>query len=151
SGMVATLTVQAERVAASASQGFTLATDVAEWLVRRGGAVPGAHAISGALVQRREEGRRQPPDLAPGEVSGVDPALTPQVRAVLTVPGALRARSARGGTAPERVAEQLAALAETAHRHAAWAQRGSGGPARPGSDLPDPDLPDPDRLRVEQV
>jgi argininosuccinate lyase len=123
SGMVATLTVHAERVAASASQGFTLATDVAEWLVRQAVPFRDAHEISGALVRRCEERRCELSDLTDEELARVDPALTPQVRAVLTVPGALRARSARGGTAPERVAEQLAALAETAHRHAAWAQR----------------------------
>jgi argininosuccinate lyase len=40
---------------------------------------------------------------------------------VLSVPGALRARSAVGGTSPERVAEQLHALAESVHAQAAWA------------------------------
>jgi len=139
SGMVATLTVHAERVAASASQGFTLATDVAEWLVRQGVPFRDAHEISGALVRRCEERRCELSDLTDEELSGVDPALTPQVRAVLTVPGALRARSARGGTAPERVAEQLATLADTAHRHAAWAQRGPAGPRRPEWDLPGAD------------
>jgi argininosuccinate lyase len=44
------------------------------------------------------------------------------VRSVLTVTGALQARSAVGGTAPDRVAEQLAELADVAHGHAAWAR-----------------------------
>jgi argininosuccinate lyase len=43
------------------------------------------------------------------------------VRSVLSVRGALLARSTHGGTAPARVAEQLAALADAAHAHAAWA------------------------------
>ena len=51
----------------------------------------------------------------------MDPRLTPAVRAVLDVPGALRARSAPGGTAPDRVAEQLAALERTVRAHRAWA------------------------------
>ena len=49
-------------------------------------------------------------DLDDAELAAVDPQLTPEVRAVLDVPGALRARSAPGGTAPARVADQLAAL-----------------------------------------
>ncbi len=52
-------------------------------------------------------------------------ALTPEVRTVLSVSGSVQARSARGGTAPARVAEQLAELADLAHDHAAWAQGGS--------------------------
>ena len=51
----------------------------------------------------------------------IDPRLTPEVRSVLTVPGALRSRATHGGTAPARVAEQLAALADAAHEHASWA------------------------------
>jgi argininosuccinate lyase len=51
--------------------------------------------------------------------------LTPEVRSVLSVTGAIQARAAVGGTAPARVAEQLSALADLAHEHAAWAQVGS--------------------------
>jgi argininosuccinate lyase len=43
------------------------------------------------------------------------------VRAVLSVRGALASRSTYGGTAPARVGEQLAELADAASRHAAWA------------------------------
>jgi argininosuccinate lyase len=43
------------------------------------------------------------------------------VRSVLTVSGSVRARSGHGGTAPDRVAEQLAAVIDVVHRHAAWA------------------------------
>ena len=50
----------------------------------------------------------------------VDQRLTPEVRTVLDVPGALRARSGHGGTAPDRVAEQLAALTRTVQDHRAW-------------------------------
>ena len=54
----------------------------------------------------------------------VDERLTPDVRSVLTVRGALASRSTHGGTAPARVAEQLSALADAAHAHAAWATSG---------------------------
>jgi argininosuccinate lyase len=55
------------------------------------------------------------------QLAGIDERLTPDVRSVLSVPGALAARSARGGTAPERVAGQVAALTELATEHAQWA------------------------------
>jgi argininosuccinate lyase len=55
------------------------------------------------------------------QLAGIDERLTPEVRAVLSVPGALAARSARGGTAPERVAGQVAALTGLAAEHARWA------------------------------
>ena len=55
------------------------------------------------------------------QLAGIDERLTPDVRSVLSVPGALAARKARGGTAPERVAEQLTALKTLATAHADWA------------------------------
>jgi argininosuccinate lyase len=63
------------------------------------------------------------------EVSDTDLAkisehLTPDVRQVLTVDGALAARKGHGGTAPERVAEQVVALRATVDEHAAWAASG---------------------------
>ena len=53
-------------------------------------------------------------DLTDEELAAVDPALTPQVREVLTVEGSIASRNARGGTAGERVAEQLAGVRATA-------------------------------------
>jgi argininosuccinate lyase len=122
SGMIATLAVNADRVAAAAPQGFALATDVAEWLVRQGVPFRDAHEISGALVRHCDERDCELEEVSDADLSAIDPTLTPQVREVLSVQGAIRARSTHGGTAPERVAEQLAVLADTAHRHAAWAQ-----------------------------
>ena len=106
-GMVATLLFDTERMAALAPQGFALATDIAEWLVRAGRAVPG-----GARGRRHlRAGLRGAGDRAVGPVRrrpGRDLAhLTPEVRAVLSVEGSLASRDAVGGTAPTRVAEQL--------------------------------------------
>ncbi|HSV68309.1 MAG TPA: argininosuccinate lyase [Mycobacteriales bacterium] len=128
SGMIATLTVDADRIAASAPSGFALATDVAEWLVRQGVPFRDAHEISGALVRYCEERGCELGDVPDDELARVDGRLTPEVRSVLSVSGALRSRSSYGGTAPERVAEQLAALAELAHAHAGWAFAGQARP-----------------------
>jgi argininosuccinate lyase len=60
-------------------------------------------------------------ELTDEQLAEVAPELTPDVRTVLSVPGALAARKARGGTAPERVAEQIGSLTELARRHTEWA------------------------------
>jgi argininosuccinate lyase len=64
-------------------------------------------------------------DLTDDELAKVSPQLTPDVRDVFSVQGALAARKAYGGTSPERVAEQLAALRSLADSHASWAANGS--------------------------
>jgi argininosuccinate lyase len=120
-GMVATLTLRPEVIEAAAPQGFALATDVAEWLVSNGVPFRSAHEISGAMVAYCEDRGLELHELSDDELAEVAPELTPDVRSVLSVPGALAARRARGGTAPERVAEQLASLADQARQHTEWA------------------------------
>ena len=109
-GQVATLRFDTARMAALAPQGFSLATDVAEWLVREGVPFRVAHEVAGACVRRCEELGVELPDLTDDQFAAIDPRLTPAVREVLTVEGSVASRQGRGGTAPERVAEQLAEL-----------------------------------------
>jgi argininosuccinate lyase len=106
-GMVATLRFDAERLGALAPQDFSLATDVAEWLVRRGVPFREAHEITGAYVRRCEENESDLADLSDAELAEISPHLTPEVRGVLSVEGAVASRNAVGGTAPDRVREQL--------------------------------------------
>jgi argininosuccinate lyase len=118
-GMVGTLTFHTNRLAELAPAGFTLATDIAEWLVRQGVPFRVAHEAAGESV-RVAEGRGVGLDeLTDEEFEKINPALTPQVREVLTVEGSVASRDSRGGTAPVRVAEQRARLvqrvAETRH------------------------------------
>ncbi|GHD49827.1 argininosuccinate lyase [Mycetocola manganoxydans] len=111
-GMVATLRFNTERMALLAPQGFSLATDVAEWLVRQGVAFRDAHEISGELVQFCEERGLDLHEPSDADLAGLSPHLTPAVRDVLTVAGSIGSRTGVGGTAPERVAEQRVALTE---------------------------------------
>ncbi len=120
-GMIATLEFDTERMAASAPEGFALATDIAEWLVRQGVPFRRAHEIAGACVKMAEERGVELWDLTDVEFAAIDAALTPQVRDVLSVEGALASRDAFGGTAPVRVREQLDALArESAAARLRW-------------------------------
>ncbi|MGB3911481.1 MAG: argininosuccinate lyase [Pseudolysinimonas sp.] len=109
-GMVETLTFDTERMRALAPEGFSLATDVADHLVRGGVPFREAHEIAGALVRFCEERGLQLDEPTDADYAAIDTRLTPDVRAVLTVDGSIASRSGVGGTAPERVAEQLAAL-----------------------------------------
>ncbi len=106
-GMVATLTFRTDRMAELAPQGFALATDVAEWLVRQGTPFRVAHELAGACVRACEERGVELWDLTDDDLAAIHPALTPGVREVLTVEGSLASRDGVGGTAPVRVAEQL--------------------------------------------
>jgi len=70
-----------------------------------------AHEISGALVRFCEANGRELNEPSDEQYAAIDARLTPDVREVLTVEGSIASRAGAGGTAPERVAEQLAALA----------------------------------------
>jgi len=121
-GMVATLRFQTARMAEQAPQGFSLATDVAEWLVREGVAFREAHEIAGACVRRCEADGVELQDLTAQDLAAISPSLTPDVREVLSVEGSVASRDARGGTAPDRVREQLDEVARVAEPLRAWAQ-----------------------------
>ncbi|OJX68369.1 MAG: argininosuccinate lyase [Micrococcales bacterium 73-13] len=111
-GMVATLRFDTARMRELAPEGYSLATDVAEWLVRERVPFREAHEIAGALVRHCEE-RGLPLDGPSDEdYLAISPRLTPGVRAVLTVDGAIAARAGVAGTARPAVERQLAALAD---------------------------------------
>jgi argininosuccinate lyase len=122
-GMIATMRIRVDRLAAAAPEGFSLATDVADHLVRRGVPFREAHEAVGQLVVWCGS---QGIDLL--DLRGVDADallavsahLTPDVGEVLSVRGALRARSGHGGTAPDRIREQLAGLRAEIDAGRAW-------------------------------
>lgn len=121
SGMVATLRFDTQRLSSLAPQGFSLATDVAEWLVRQGVPFRIAHEVAGACVRECEGRGIELWDLTDEDLAAISAHLTPQVRKVLTVDGSLASRNAKGGTAPERVAEQLQRVRDRVAAGRAWA------------------------------
>src|ERR1700691_3557446 len=120
-GLISTIRFNAERMTQSAAAGYSLATDLAELLVRRGVPFRDAHEVVGHLVVWCQVHDCDLDDVSDADLAKVSEHLTPDVRQVLTVPGALAARRQFGGTAPERVAEQISALRTTVNAHAAWA------------------------------
>ena len=109
-GLVATLDFDEDRMVALAPLGYTLATDIAEWLVRRGVPFRVAHEAAGAAVRAAEARGVGLEDLEDAELAAIHPELGPEVRDVLTVEGSVTSRDARGGTAPVQVARQLSAV-----------------------------------------
>ncbi|GAA3519552.1 argininosuccinate lyase [Nocardioides daeguensis] len=109
-GQVATLVFDTGRMGELAPQGFSLATDIAEWLVKQGVPFRIAHELAGACVRECEGLGIELDELTDEQFAAISPHLTPEVRTVLTVQGSVSSRDGRGGTAPVRVAEQLADL-----------------------------------------
>jgi len=107
-----------DRLESLAPQGFSLATDIAEWLVRQGVSFRVAHDLAGACVRTCEGRGIELWDLSDEDLSTISAHLTPDVRTVLSVRGSLESRSSKGGTAPVRVREQL----ELVRQHVAEAR-----------------------------
>lgn len=120
SGLVRTFTVNVEVTTKQATAGFTLATEVADWLAKQDIPFSEAHEISGALVRFCETNGLDYGDLSTEQLASVDPRLTPEVKSVLTIEAALEAHSGFGGTAPHRVAEQLTRLRANLDQVKSW-------------------------------
>ncbi|MFG1912872.1 argininosuccinate lyase [Kribbella sp. NPDC048928] len=116
-GMIRTLRFNAERLEELAPQGFSLATDIAEWLVRQKIPFRVAHELAGACVQECEKRGIELWDLTDADLAAISPDLTPEVRTVLTVEGSLASRNTRGGTSQDQVTAQLAELRARVAQH----------------------------------
>ena len=114
-GMVATTDFDREKMALAAPTGFSLATEIADYLVRKNVPFASAHDSAGKCVALCEKTSRQLHELSDDEFKAIHPSLDGGVRDVLNVAGALSSRTTAGGTAPALVAEQIkSALKENA-------------------------------------
>lgn len=122
-GLVSTLIFHEDRMRELAPRGFTLATDLAEWMVRQGVPFREAHEASGVCVRIAEKRGVDLVELTDEELADVDKRLKPSVREVLTIDGAVASRATKGGTAGVRVAEQRETVRERAAAARTWAQK----------------------------
>ncbi len=107
--MMADLTAQPEAMRRAAEPGFPTATDLADWIVRvLKKPFREAHHIAGSIVKRAEEKGVALDKLSLEEMQAVDPAITRAVFDVLTLDASVNSRMSLGGTAPDRVKEQVA-------------------------------------------
>ena len=121
-GMVATLRFDTIRMSTSAPEGFALATDIAEWLVKRGVPFRDAHEIAGACVREAESRGVELWDLDDEVLAEISAELTPEVRDVLSLEGSVSSRASFGGTAPARGREQIADVRNVVATDADWAR-----------------------------
>jgi len=106
-GAIATLQVNAEAMAAALDDGL-LATDLADYLVRRGVPFRQSHKWVGQAVRRAEERGVRLRELTPAEFAAISPAFGADVYAVFDFRAAVEHKSAPGGTATAAVREQIA-------------------------------------------
>ena len=109
-GMVETTVFDRDKMAKSAPTGFSLATEIADYLVRSGTPFARAHEIAGQCVHLCEAKGIELHELSDSELAHIDSALKPDLRLVLTVDGALSSRTTFGGTAPSSVTSQINSL-----------------------------------------
>lgn len=119
-GMVATTNFDRAKMADSASSGFSLATEIADFLVRAGIPFAQAHEAAGKCVHLCEETARDLHELSDAEFASIHSSLTPDVRTVLSVDGALQSRTTFGGTAPVNVTNQIATLTQKISENEKW-------------------------------
>ena len=112
-GMVATTDFDREKMAMAAPLGFSLATEIADYLVRAHIPFAHAHEAAGKCVALCESSGRQLHQLTDTELVHIHPSLLPDVRDVLTVHGALASRTTVGGTSPSSFAAQIKELKST--------------------------------------
>jgi argininosuccinate lyase len=112
-GMIADLVFDRDRLAAAAGEGFTTATDLADWLVREAD-VPfrESHRITGQVVALAEKKECGLEDLTLDDLTAIDGRITKAVFEVLGVDNSVRSRNSYGGTAPDNVRAQVQAARE---------------------------------------
>jgi argininosuccinate lyase len=120
-GMVRTMTVNVDVLERQSVDGFTLATEVADWLAKRGVPFSEAHEVTGALVRYCENRGIGLQDLSDEDLASVDPRLEPSIMASLSPQAAVNARKGYGGTAPVRVREQISRLSAVLDAQRKWA------------------------------
>lgn len=110
-GLIAHASFDRDAMSAQATAGYTLATEVADWLAEQGVPFREAHEITGALVRECERQGKALENLSPDELAAIDPRLGDGVAERLSVESALRRRGVPPGTAPANVAPQADELA----------------------------------------
>lgn len=121
-GMIRTMRVNVEKLAHDATDGFTLATEIADWLSFRQIPFRESHEIAGRYVRFCEDHGIGLHEVSDSQLEEIDHRLTPEIIQHLTCDAALSARSGYGSTSPARVQEQLERLSARIVQHREWAE-----------------------------
>ncbi len=109
-GMIETTTFDREKMSGGAVAGHALATEIADFLARKGVPFSQAHEASGKCVQLADSLGMEVHDLSDTQLSGVHSDLTSDIRSVLTGPGAVSSRTSLSGTSEASITKQIAQL-----------------------------------------
>ena len=108
--MIETTTFDREKMSGGAVAGHALATEIADFLARKGVPFSQAHEASGKCVQLADSLGIEVHDLSDTQLSGVHSDLTSDIRSVLTGPGAVSSRTSLSGTSEASITKQIAQL-----------------------------------------
>jgi argininosuccinate lyase len=112
-GKIAALSANKDRMRELAAQGYSTATDLADWLVRTlGMPFRDAHHVTGRAVKLAEEKGCMLDALSLEELQAVDARITAEVFDVLSVEASVKSRTSTGGTAPDNVRAEAAKAKE---------------------------------------
>ena len=114
--MVPAIRTRPENMLAAARKGFATATDLADYLVRKGVPFRDAHAIVGAAVRHGVDQGRDLAEMDLATLQGFSDVIEEDVYRILTLEGSLAARNHHGGTAPEQVRRQVVAARQRLER-----------------------------------
>ncbi len=106
--MLPAMRIKKDNMARAATRGFSTATDLADYLVRKGVAFRDAHEVVGKAVRYGIEQGKDLAAMGLEELRGFSQAIDPDVFAVLTIEGSVAARNHLGGTAPAQVIAAVA-------------------------------------------
>jgi argininosuccinate lyase len=106
--MIAQMTVNAARMRAAAARGFSTATDVADYLVRKGLPFRQAHEVVGKTVRYCVESGKDLPELTLEEFRQFSKKIEADIFAAVTLEASVNARQATGGTARAAVEQEIA-------------------------------------------
>jgi argininosuccinate lyase len=115
--MMPAIDIKHANMKAAAMQGFSTATDLADYLVRKGTAFRDAHEIVGRAVRHGVETGRDLSAMSLQELQTFSVHISDDVFAVLTLEGSLAARDHLGGTAPAQIQSAIATARERLGKH----------------------------------
>lgn len=119
-GMIATTTFDRAKMKAAAPLGFSLATEIADFLVKQGVPFSQAHEAAGACVKVCETKGIELHQLTDSDLSSIHPQLTGEVRKFLDAVGAISSRTSINGTSPSSVRHQIAELHKQIKKDSDW-------------------------------
>lgn len=124
-GMITTTSFDRERMRSGAPEGFSLATEIADFLVRKGVPFPEAHEAAGRCVKICEQESIELEEMTDSQLASAHPQLDPGVRSHLNIDSAVNARSSSNGTASNSVLKQISAAREVISQDREWISNAS--------------------------